>query len=165
MLQRLLAAADAAGKIVWAVSVDSTIARAYRHAITIRSVTEGWGERHGSAHRTAPHPRSADMCALTAVLPEPADQTGHRTPEPAQLPPHPCSTRSTIAATSVVERGFTLLKQRRHSATRHSNLTTVYRSAVVLHAVTIWTRALPDTPQLDGSGSVAVVQSGQGLPR
>ncbi|WP_344865270.1 hypothetical protein [Amycolatopsis ultiminotia] len=39
VLQRLLAAADAAGEIGWAVSVDSTIARAHQRATTIRRVT------------------------------------------------------------------------------------------------------------------------------
>ncbi|WP_255637899.1 transposase [Amycolatopsis sp. DSM 110486] len=53
VLQRLLTAADAAGQIDWAVSVDSTIARAHQHATNVRRVTGGWVELHGSARRAA----------------------------------------------------------------------------------------------------------------
>ncbi|GAA3551277.1 hypothetical protein GCM10022222_38520 [Amycolatopsis ultiminotia] len=53
VLQRLLTAAGAAGRVDWAVSVDSTIARAHQHATTIRRVTGGWVELHGSARRAA----------------------------------------------------------------------------------------------------------------
>jgi transposase len=53
VLQRLLTTADAAGQIDWAVSVDSTIARAHQHATNIRRLTGGWVELHGSAQRAA----------------------------------------------------------------------------------------------------------------
>ena len=52
-LTRLLAAADTAGQLDWAVSVDSTIARAHQHATTITRHTGGWVELHESAHRAA----------------------------------------------------------------------------------------------------------------
>lgn len=52
-LQRLLAAADAAGEVDWSVSVDSTIARAHQHATNITRVTGGWVELHESAGRAA----------------------------------------------------------------------------------------------------------------
>jgi putative transposase len=41
VLQRLLTAADAAGVVDWAVSVDSTIARAHQHATNITRTTGG----------------------------------------------------------------------------------------------------------------------------
>jgi putative transposase len=52
-LDRLLAAADAAGQIDWSVSVDSTIARAHQHATNLTRHTGGWVELHESAHRAA----------------------------------------------------------------------------------------------------------------
>jgi transposase len=45
---------------------------------------------------------------------------------------------------NVVERRFNLLKQWRGLATRYDKLAIVYRSAVVLHAVVTWTKALSD---------------------
>ncbi|WIX76615.1 transposase [Amycolatopsis carbonis] len=53
VLQRLLAAADAAGLVEWAVSVGSTIARAHQHATNFTGSTGGWVELHGSAPRAA----------------------------------------------------------------------------------------------------------------
>ena len=49
VLARLLAAADEAGVIDWAVSVDSTIARAHQHATNITRDTGGWVELQESA--------------------------------------------------------------------------------------------------------------------
>ena len=53
VLTRILAEADAAGKIDWAVSVDATIARAHQHATNTRSLTGGWIELQGSDARAA----------------------------------------------------------------------------------------------------------------
>ena len=53
VLARLLTAADAAGLVEWAVSVDSTIARAHQHATNITRDTGGWIELHESAGRAA----------------------------------------------------------------------------------------------------------------
>lgn len=53
VLARLLSRADAAGGIDWAVSVDSTIARAHQHATNITRDTGGWVELHESADRAA----------------------------------------------------------------------------------------------------------------
>ncbi len=53
VLARLLAAADVAGLVDWAVSVDSTIARAHQHATNVTRDTGGWVELHGSARRAA----------------------------------------------------------------------------------------------------------------
>ncbi|WP_430332024.1 hypothetical protein [Rhodococcus sp. ACT016] len=50
MLQRLLTVADAARMIDWAVSVDSTIARAHQYATRH---TGGWVELHESTDRAA----------------------------------------------------------------------------------------------------------------
>jgi hypothetical protein len=48
--ERLLTAADTSGMIDWAVSVDSTIARAHQHATNV-TATQGWIELHESAPR------------------------------------------------------------------------------------------------------------------
>ena len=53
VLARLLARADAAGEIDWAVSVDSTIARAHQHATNATRLTGGWVELHESESRAA----------------------------------------------------------------------------------------------------------------
>lgn len=53
VLERLLAAAEAAGMIDWSVSVDSTIARAHQHATNATRLTGGWVELHESASRAA----------------------------------------------------------------------------------------------------------------
>jgi putative transposase len=49
----LTARADAAGQIDWAVSVDSTIARAHQHATNVTRVTGGFVELHESERRAA----------------------------------------------------------------------------------------------------------------
>ena len=53
VLARLLAMADATGHLDWAVSVDSTIARAHQHATNITRHTGGWVELHESQNRAA----------------------------------------------------------------------------------------------------------------
>ncbi len=51
VLTRLLADADAAGQIDWAVSIDSTINRTHQHAATLPRATGGAAESHESASR------------------------------------------------------------------------------------------------------------------
>jgi putative transposase len=53
VLDKLTAAADAAGLIDWSLSVDSTIARAHQHATNTTRTTGGWIELHESAGRAA----------------------------------------------------------------------------------------------------------------
>lgn len=50
---RLLAAADVLGAVDWAVSADSTIARAHQHATNVTRLTGGWVELQESAGRAA----------------------------------------------------------------------------------------------------------------
>jgi putative transposase len=49
VLARLTQRADAAGKIDWSLSVDSSIARAHQHATNVTRLTGGWVELHESA--------------------------------------------------------------------------------------------------------------------
>lgn len=51
VLSALLSAADAAGVVNWAASVDSTIIRAHQHAATLTRGTGGRVELHESARR------------------------------------------------------------------------------------------------------------------
>lgn len=53
VLAKIPAAADAAGRIDWSLSVDSTIARAHQHATNTTRHTGGWIELHESTARTA----------------------------------------------------------------------------------------------------------------
>ena len=53
ILAVVLAEADAAGDIDWAVSVDSTINRAHQHATTLPRSTGGRRESHESGTRAA----------------------------------------------------------------------------------------------------------------
>jgi transposase len=52
VLAALLADADSAGLIEWAVSIDSSIIRAHQHAATLKRDTGGRIELHESARRT-----------------------------------------------------------------------------------------------------------------
>jgi transposase len=49
VLARLTGATDAAGKVDWSLSVDSSIARAHQHATNVTRLTGGWVELHESA--------------------------------------------------------------------------------------------------------------------
>ena len=83
---------------------------------------------------------------ITAVIPEPADQVGHRKRRGSRGGRPPAFDSVDYRGRNVVERRFNLLKQWRALATRYDKLAIVYRSAVVLHAVVTWTKTLSDTP-------------------
>lgn len=53
ILARLLAEADAVGKIDWEVSVDSTVNRAHQHATNLPRPTGGSVELHESSGRAS----------------------------------------------------------------------------------------------------------------
>lgn len=59
VLARLLATAESAGVIDWAVSVDSTIARAHRHATNVA--------RHTGAGSNYNNPASSRLTTALAV--------------------------------------------------------------------------------------------------
>ena len=84
--------------------------------------------------------------SITAVIPEPDDQLGHRRRRgsrggrPVNFDPDRYKDRN------VVERSFNVFKQWRGLATRYDKLALTYRGGVVLRAITIWLRQLGDTP-------------------
>ncbi|WP_425503436.1 IS5 family transposase [Jiangella mangrovi] len=82
---------------------------------------------------------------IKAVIPEPADQAGHRKRRGSRGGRPPAFDPDDYRGRNVVERSFNQLKQWRGLATRFDKLAIVYRAAVVLNAVISWTRHLSDT--------------------
>ena len=83
---------------------------------------------------------------ITAVIPEPSGQAGHRKRRGTRGGRPPRFDATDYRNRNVIERRFCHLKQWRGLATRYDKLATTYRSAVVLNAVIAWTRHLQDTP-------------------
>jgi transposase len=83
---------------------------------------------------------------ITAVIPEPADQIGHRKHRGPRGGRPPAFDAADYKHRNVIERRFCQLKQWRGIATRYDKLATTYRSAVVLNAVIAWSQHLSDTP-------------------
>lgn len=82
---------------------------------------------------------------IKAVIPEPDDQKTHRKRRGSHGG-RPVSLDATdYRNRNVIERRFCRLKQWRALATRYDKLATVYRAAVILHAVITRTRQLSDT--------------------
>jgi transposase len=79
---------------------------------------------------------------ITAVIPEPADQAGHRKRRGSRGGRPPAFDAVDYRQRNVIERRFCHLKQWRGLATRYDKLATVYRAAAVLNAVIAWTRHL-----------------------
>lgn len=84
--------------------------------------------------------------AITAVIPEPDDQLGHRKRRGSRGGRPPAFDAIDYRHRNVIERRFCHLKQWRGLATRYDKLATVYRAGAVLNAVIAWTRHLSDTP-------------------
>ena len=81
---------------------------------------------------------------ITAVIPQPSDQIGHRQRRGSHGGRPPAFDAADYRNRNVVERRFAHLKQWRGLATRYDKLATVYRAAAVLNAVIAWTRHLSD---------------------
>lgn len=79
---------------------------------------------------------------ITAVIPEPADQTGHRRRRGSRGGRPPAFDSEDYKGRNVVERSFNLFKQWRGLATRYDKLALTYRGGAVLRAITIWLKAL-----------------------
>ena len=74
------------------------------------------------------------------VIPQPADQTGHRLRRGSAGGRPPSFDAEIYKARNVIERSFNDHKQWRGIATRYDKLATVYRGGVVLRALLIWLR-------------------------
>jgi len=84
--------------------------------------------------------------AIGAVIPEPADQIGHRKRRGSRGGRPPAFDPADYRGRNVVERNFNATKQWRGLATRYDKLALVYRGAAVLRAITLWLHQLGDTP-------------------
>ena len=82
---------------------------------------------------------------ITAVIPEPADQQGHRKRRGSHGGRPVNYDRDNYRGRNVIERHFCHLKQWRGLATRYDKHATTYRAAIVLNAVLTWTQQLQDT--------------------
>ena len=83
---------------------------------------------------------------IKAVIPEPADQAGHRKRRGSRGGRPVTYDRLEYAGRNVVERGFNVLKQWRALATRYDKHALTYRGGVVLAAILTWTHDFRDTP-------------------
>lgn len=83
---------------------------------------------------------------IIAVIPEPADQQGHRKRRGSRGGRPVDYDRDDYRGRNVIERRFCHLKQWRGLATRYDKHATTYRAGVVLNAVIAWTRHLQDMP-------------------
>ncbi|MGC5049783.1 transposase, partial [Micrococcus porci] len=83
---------------------------------------------------------------IKAVIPEPADQQGHRRRRGARGGRPVSLDADAYKGRNVIERQYAHLKQWRGLATRYDKYAIVYRSAVVLNAVIAWSKRLSDMP-------------------
>lgn len=88
---------------------------------------------------------------IQCVIPEKEDQKANRKHKGSVGGRPVTYDREAYKRCNVVERSFNALKRWRGMATRYEKLALTYRSAVVLHAVVIWSAALEksqlgDTP-------------------
>jgi transposase len=79
---------------------------------------------------------------IKAVIPEPADQAGHRKRRGPRGGRPPQFDARDYRGRNVIERRFCHLKQWRGLATRYDKLAIVYRAAALLNAVIAWARHL-----------------------
>jgi len=78
--------------------------------------------------------------AITAVIPEPADQVRHRKNRGSAGGRPPAFDAEDYKGRNVIERGFNVLKQWRGLATRYDKHALTYRAGLVLAAILIWLR-------------------------
>ena len=83
---------------------------------------------------------------IKAVIPEPADQQGHRRRRGARGGRPVGLDVAAYKGRNVIERQYAHLKQWRGLATRYDKYAIVYRAAVGLNAVIAWSKLLSDTP-------------------
>ena len=83
---------------------------------------------------------------IVAVIPEPADQRGHRVRRGSRGGRPVSYDIADYKGRNVVERGFNEGKQWRGLATRYDKLALSYRGGAVLRAITLWLKRLGYTP-------------------
>jgi transposase len=83
---------------------------------------------------------------ITAVIAEPADQTGNRKRRGSKGGRPPAFDAERYRDRNVVERAYNALKQWRGLATRYDKLALTYRAGLLIRAAVMWLQALGDTP-------------------
>jgi len=84
---------------------------------------------------------------ITVVIPERADQQGHRTRRGSQGGRPVTYDRERYKDRNVIERSYEQLKQWRGLATRYDKLAVIYRGGAVLRSIILWFRSpIGDTP-------------------
>ncbi|MCD0174160.1 IS5 family transposase [Micrococcus luteus] len=101
------------------------------------------GDKAYSSRAIRTHLRSR---RIRAVIPEPADQRGHRRRRGSRGGRPVGLDVIAYKGRNVIERRYAHLKQWRGLATRYDKYSIVYRAAVVLNAVIAWLKLLSDTP-------------------
>jgi transposase len=101
------------------------------------------GDKAYSSRANRAHLRAR---SIKAVIPEPADQQGHRRRRGSRGGRPVALDRADYTNRNVIERRYCHLKQWRGLATRYDKHALLYRAAVVLNGVIAWTRLLSDTP-------------------
>lgn len=96
------------------------------------------GDKAYSSRAIRHHLRSR---GIVAVIPEPADQQGHRKRRGTRGGRPVGYDHEDYKGRNVVERSFNETKQRRGLATRYDKLALTYRGGVVLRAITLWLKA------------------------
>jgi transposase len=79
---------------------------------------------------------------IKSVIPEPADQIGHRLRKGSRGGRPVSYDRDLYKHRNVIERGFNAFKQWRGLASRYDKLAVNYRGGAVLRAILIWTNDL-----------------------
>ena len=83
---------------------------------------------------------------ITAVIPQPDNQIGHRKRRGSAGGRPPSFDAEDYKGRNVVERSFQRCKQWRGVATRYDKHNLNYRGGAVLNAIVLWLKRLRDTP-------------------
>ncbi len=83
---------------------------------------------------------------IEAVIPEKSDHIANRKRLGAKGGRPPSFDEEAYERRTVIERCFEAFKRWRAIATRYDKLALTYRGGVILRAITIWLKALGDTP-------------------
>jgi hypothetical protein len=129
LLRVIQSRADAAGRVDWSVSVDSSIVRAHQHSARPCS------GRQGPARAIRAHLRAR---GIGSVIPEPDDQKAHRKRRGSRGGRPVSHVRNAYRGRNVSERALNGFKHWRGLATTYDKHAIVYRGGLVLAAAVLW---------------------------
>lgn len=99
------------------------------------------------AYSARAHRQALRQRGITTVIPERADQIGHRQRRGSTGGRPVTFDTETYKNRNAVERAFAHIKQWRGLATRYDNHVLIYRGALVLHSIIRWLNEIRDTPE------------------